>query len=122
MQSLDLLSVPELVDAIVAGQADVVSVVRAAESQLSAAVELLTAAYDRGGRLILMGAGTSGRLAVMEASEVPGTYGIDEERIQARVAVEQTIWSAPMRPRTTPSSQRPTSSSSASPAWMRWSR
>jgi N-acetylmuramic acid 6-phosphate etherase len=33
-----------------------------------------------------MGAGTSGRLAVMEASEVPGTYGIDEERIQARVA------------------------------------
>jgi N-acetylmuramic acid 6-phosphate etherase len=84
--SLDLLSVPELVDAIVAGQADVVSLVRDAQPQLSAAVEVLTIAYDRGGRLILMGAGTSGRLAVMEASEVPGTYGIDEERIKARVA------------------------------------
>ena len=85
-ESLDLLSVPDLVQAVVAGQAGVHAAVQAAQSQIAAAVELLTAAYERGGRLLFMGAGTSGRLAVMEASEVPGTYGIDEGRIHARVA------------------------------------
>ena len=42
--------------------------------------------FAAGGRMLLLGAGTSGRLAVQEAAEVPGTYGIPAERVQARVA------------------------------------
>jgi N-acetylmuramic acid 6-phosphate etherase len=83
---LDELSTAEVVSAVIAGQAGVAEAVQAAQPQIAAATELLVEAFDRGGRWLLLGAGTSGRLAVMEAAEVPGTYGIDEDRIQARVA------------------------------------
>jgi N-acetylmuramic acid 6-phosphate etherase len=83
---LDLLGTDQAVEAVLAGQAQVLEAVRATQPQLSRAVELLVAAYEAGGRLLLFGAGTSGRLAVQEAVEVPGTYGIPADRIQARVA------------------------------------
>jgi N-acetylmuramic acid 6-phosphate etherase len=83
---LDVLGTDEAVDAVLDGQAQVMAAVRAVRPQLVSAVELLVAAYDAGGRLLLFGAGTSGRLAVQEAVEVPGTYGIPADRIQARVA------------------------------------
>ncbi|MGI8667428.1 MAG: N-acetylmuramic acid 6-phosphate etherase [Jatrophihabitans sp.] len=83
---LDLLDTGQAVRAVLAGQAQVHEVVRGAQREISRAVDLLVAAYQRGGRLLLLGAGTSGRLAVQEAVEVPGTYGIPAARIQARVA------------------------------------
>lgn len=85
-RALDLLGTDEAVEAVLAGQAHVAELVAAARPQIVQAVELLCAAYQRGGRLLLLGAGTSGRLAVQEAVEIPGTYGIDPDRIQARVA------------------------------------
>jgi N-acetylmuramic acid 6-phosphate etherase len=84
--ALDLLSTDEVVEAVIAGQAHVTEVVRAAHAEITKGAELMASAYQRGGRLLLLGAGTSGRLGVQEAVEVPGTYGIDEYRIQARVA------------------------------------
>lgn len=83
---LDLLETDDAVSAVLAGQEHVAGVVRSAQPQITRAVDLLTRAYERGGRLLLFGAGASGRLAVQEAVEVPGTYGIPPERIQARVA------------------------------------
>ena len=71
---------------VLAGQAQVAAAVAGAERQIAAAVDLIAASYAAGGRILLLGAGTSGRLAVQEAVEVPGTYGIAPERIQARVA------------------------------------
>jgi len=71
---------------VLAGQAGVAEAVAAAQPQLVRAVELLVARFGAGGRLLLLGAGTSGRLAVQEAAELPGTYGIPADRIQARVA------------------------------------
>ncbi len=85
-QPLDVLSTDEAVRAVLAGQARVAEAVSAAHPQLVRAVELLVDRYAAGGRLLLLGAGTSGRLAVQEAAEVPGTYGIPADRIQARVA------------------------------------
>jgi N-acetylmuramic acid 6-phosphate etherase len=84
-QPLDLLDTEQAVRVVLAGQARVVEAVQSAHGAIVAAVDLLTAAYQ-GGRLLLLGAGTSGRLAVQEAVELPGTYGIPEQRIQARVA------------------------------------
>ena len=83
---LDLLGPAELVDAIIAGQEHVTAVVRAAAPDLARAAELVAEAFLAGGRIFLIGAGTSGRLAAMEAAELPGTFGVPEERVVARVA------------------------------------
>lgn len=50
------------------------------------AVELIVAAFKNGGRLFYIGAGTSGRLGVLDASECPPTYGTDPEMIQGIIA------------------------------------
>ncbi|HEX2902001.1 MAG TPA: N-acetylmuramic acid 6-phosphate etherase [Jatrophihabitans sp.] len=83
---LDLLDTSAAVEAVLAGQARVADAVAVAQQSIAAAVELIVDRYDAGGRILLLGAGTSGRLAVQEAVEVPGTYGIDPDRIQGRVA------------------------------------
>jgi N-acetylmuramic acid 6-phosphate etherase len=83
---LDLLGPAELVEVLVAGQQHVPAVVRAASAELAAAAELVATAFLAGGRIVLLGAGTSGRLAAMEAAELPGTFGIPADRVLARVA------------------------------------
>jgi N-acetylmuramic acid 6-phosphate etherase len=55
-------------------------------SYIAAAVELLVAAFKNGGKLFYIGAGTSGRLGVLDASECPPTYGTDPEMIQGLIA------------------------------------
>lgn len=83
---LDLLDTADAVRVVLAGQARVADAVAAAQASIAAGVDLIVEGYTAGGRILLLGAGTSGRLAVQEAVEVPGTYGIPPERIQARVA------------------------------------
>lgn len=53
---------------------------------LTQAVELVVAAFKNGGRLFYIGAGTSGRLGILDASECPPTYGTDPEMIQGIIA------------------------------------
>ncbi|MBI4246278.1 MAG: N-acetylmuramic acid 6-phosphate etherase [Candidatus Rokubacteria bacterium] len=53
---------------------------------VAAAVELITAALGRGGRLFFVGAGTSGRLSVLEAAECPPTFGTPPALVQAIMA------------------------------------
>lgn len=50
------------------------------------AVEIIVQAFKNGGRLIYIGAGTSGRLGVLDASECPPTFGTDPEMIQGIIA------------------------------------
>jgi N-acetylmuramic acid 6-phosphate etherase len=83
---LDLLDPSQLVDAMIAGQEHVTAVVRSAAPALARGAELIAGAFVAGGRILLVGAGTSGRLAAMEAAELPGTFGIPENRVAARVA------------------------------------
>lgn len=64
-------------------------VAHAVEAVLGAvaeAVERVAAAFRRGGRLFYVGAGTSGRLGVLDASECPPTYGADPEMVQGIIA------------------------------------
>lgn len=63
--------------AIVDGQAAAIEAVRAALPALSDAARGIEARLHRGGRLIYAGAGTSGRLAVQDAAELPPTFGFD---------------------------------------------
>ncbi|RMD87711.1 MAG: N-acetylmuramic acid 6-phosphate etherase [Calditrichaeota bacterium] len=53
---------------------------------IAQAVELVVAAFKRGGRLFYIGAGTSGRLGVLDASECPPTFGTDPEMVQGIIA------------------------------------
>src|SRR5262247_2848001 len=54
--------------------------------QMAAAVKLIVASLARGGRLFFVGAGTSGRLGVLEAAECPPTFGTPPRLVQAIMA------------------------------------
>lgn len=60
--------------------------VRGASGALAMAAECAAKAIGRGGRIIYAGAGTSGRLAVLDASEVPPTFGVPSDRVIAAIA------------------------------------
>jgi N-acetylmuramic acid 6-phosphate etherase len=60
--------------------------VRAALPALARAVDLTLDRWQRGGRVVLFGAGTSGRLAMLDAAELPPTFGVPPERYVARLA------------------------------------
>src|ERR1700682_4579807 len=60
--------------------------VRAALPELAQAVDLALARWQRGGRVVLFGAGTSGRLAALDAAELGPTFGIAADRYLARLA------------------------------------
>jgi N-acetylmuramic acid 6-phosphate etherase len=83
---LDLLPTGEVVGLLLAAEERVLPAVRAAAPRIAAAAELVADRMRGGGRLLLVGAGTSGRLAVLEAAELPGTYGLDPASVRAVVA------------------------------------
>ena len=53
---------------------------------ITKAVDAIVAAIRNGGRLLYVGAGTSGRLAILDASEVPPTYGVSRKVVQGLIA------------------------------------
>jgi len=71
---------------MVRDHAGAIRAVRGARAPLSRASTLLADAWRRGGRWILVGAGTSGRLAVLEAAELPPTFGTPARRVVATMA------------------------------------
>ena len=83
---LEGMTTPEIVDLFVSEEQHVNEALTATRAPLIAAVELITDALRKGGRLIYVGAGTSGRLGVLDASEIPPTFGADPELVQAIMA------------------------------------
>jgi N-acetylmuramic acid 6-phosphate etherase len=83
---IDRLSPLEIVDLINLEDAKVAPAVAAEREQVARAVEFAERAFRAGGRLIYVGAGTSGRLGVLDASEMPPTYGTDPELVQGVIA------------------------------------
>lgn len=63
-----------------------VQAIDAALPEIARAVEAVTAALAQGGRLIYVGAGTSGRIAMADAAECPPTFGVDYDRVIAVIA------------------------------------
>ena len=84
--NIDLASPIEIVDLIAAEDARVPEAVRSQREQIARAIEEAEATFRRGGRLFYVGAGTSGRLGVLDASEMPPTYGTDPEMVQGIIA------------------------------------
>ena len=79
-------SIAEVLDLLVGEEAQVAAAMREALPSLERAVELYVRAYRGGGRIVYVGAGTSGRLATVDAAECPPTFGTDPERIRAFIA------------------------------------
>lgn len=86
LADLDARPTRELVDLITAEDATVPGAVAAAAPALSAAVDAIADRLRRGGRLVYVGAGTPGRLALVDASECPPTFGSDPAQVQAVMA------------------------------------
>ena len=83
---LDLKSAFEVARIINAEDAKVASAVQRALPQIARAIDLIANALRRGGRLIYVGAGTSGRIAALDAAEVPPTFNADPETVQFVIA------------------------------------
>ena len=83
---IDARSVEEILTIINAEDKKVSVAVEVEIPYIARAVELVVHAFKRGGRLIYAGAGTSGRLGVLDAVECPPTYGTDPEMVQGIIA------------------------------------
>jgi N-acetylmuramic acid 6-phosphate etherase len=75
-----------IVDAIQREDAGIADAVRAERESIARAVEIVEGAMRAGGRLFYVGAGTSGRLGVLDAAEMPPTFGTDPALVQGIIA------------------------------------
>jgi len=85
-QRIDVATALEIVDLLNAEDATVAPAVHAVRAELARAVDLVVEAFRGGGRLIYVGAGTSGRLGVLDASECPPTFGTPPEMVVGVIA------------------------------------
>ncbi|WP_295033102.1 N-acetylmuramic acid 6-phosphate etherase [uncultured Microbacterium sp.] len=83
---LDLLSTPDLVRAMNAEDRRVPEAVAAQADRIAEAVDGITERFRRGGRLVYIGAGTAGRVGVLDASECPPTFGTDPGMVVGLIA------------------------------------
>jgi len=83
---IDLMSTPQILEAMNAEDRRVPPAVAAMLPEIARAVDRVVEAFRAGGRLIYMGAGTSGRLGVLDASECPPTFGVPEGMVIGLIA------------------------------------
>ena len=85
-QNIDELSTEAMLHVINDEDKKVALAVEAIVPQIAAAVDAICAAFQAGGRLIYCGAGTSGRLGILDASECPPTFGTPREQLIGLIA------------------------------------
>ena len=85
-KNIDMLSTLEIVSAIQREDEKVAAAVKMTLPDVAASVELIVDALKCGGRLFYLGAGTSGRLGVLDAAECPPTFSTEPELVQAIIA------------------------------------
>lgn len=83
---IDLKSTEEMVDIFCEENRKVLSAVEAVSTSIAESVDIITDAFQRGGRLYYIGAGTSGRLGVLDASECPPTFSTHPDMVQGIIA------------------------------------
>jgi N-acetylmuramic acid 6-phosphate etherase len=86
--TIDTASALEIVDLIGAEDSTVPSAVARAREDIARAIDLIETAFRAGGRLLYVGAGTSGRLGVLDAAECPPTFGTPPEMVVGIIAGE----------------------------------
>jgi N-acetylmuramic acid 6-phosphate etherase len=86
LSDIDRLSTPEIARIMNDEDATVAGAVRARLPQIAAAIDGIADRMARGGRLVYAGAGTAGRMGVLDASECPPTFNTDPEQVQGLIA------------------------------------
>lgn len=84
--NIDSVSTIEMVQMINNEDKKVAEAVGKAKDSIAKAVDIIAERLRRGGRLIYIGAGTSGKIGMLDAYECPSTYGIDDQMIQGVIA------------------------------------
>jgi N-acetylmuramic acid 6-phosphate etherase len=84
--AIDKTPVRDIIEMVVNEDRKVISAVLKEKERIAHGVEIITQALKKGGRIIFVGAGTSGRLGVVEASEMPPTFGTPPSLVQAIMA------------------------------------
>ncbi|MBI5032218.1 MAG: N-acetylmuramic acid 6-phosphate etherase [Chloroflexi bacterium] len=85
-RNIDQVSTLEMVRLIADEDARVAPAVAAEQEKIARAIDVISERFLRGGRLIYIGAGTSGRMGVLDASEIPPTFGVPRERVIGLIA------------------------------------
>ena len=85
-QNLEKMTAHELVQLFVEEEKFVQDALRAASADLARAIETVTESLRNGGRLFYVGAGSSGRIGVLDASEIPPTFGAPTHLVQGVIA------------------------------------
>ena len=94
--AIDKLSAADIVEGMLSEDRKMLAAVQREKDRIAVGVEIITQALRKGGRVMLIGAGTSGRLGVLEAAEMPPTFGTSPDLVQAIMAGGK---GAIMRPR-----------------------
>ena len=85
-QRIDIASSLDIVDLMNAEDARVAEIVHGEREKIARAIDLLVNAFKTGGRLFYVGAGTSGRLGVLDAAECPPTFGVPPSMVTGIIA------------------------------------
>ena len=84
--AIDKLSAADIVEGMLNEDRKMLAAVQREKDRIAVGVEIITQALRKGGRIIFVGAGTSGRLGVLESAEMPPTFGTSPELVQAIMA------------------------------------
>mgnify|MGYP002622155443 CR=1 FL=1 len=85
-KDIDLLSTIDMVRKMNEEDKIVANVVGDVASDIAVAIDMIAKAFLKGGRLFYFGAGTSGRLGILDASECPPTFSVEPSMVQGRIA------------------------------------
>jgi N-acetylmuramic acid 6-phosphate etherase len=84
--AIDKLSATDIVERMLTEDRKMLAAVQREKDRIAVGVEIITHALRKSGRVIFVGAGTSGRLGVLESAEMPPTFGTDPALVQAIMA------------------------------------
>src|SRR2546428_4633544 len=84
--AIDKLSPDDIVEGMLNEDRKMLAAVQREKDRIAVGVEIITNALRKSGRVIFVGAGTSGRLGVLESAEMPPTFGTDPDLVQAIMA------------------------------------
>src|SRR5918995_873927 len=83
---IDKLGADDIVDLMLNEDRKMLDAVRRERERIAVGIEIVATALRKGGRIIFVGAGTSGRLGILESAEMPPTFSTDPELVQAIMA------------------------------------
>src|SRR5437763_11838609 len=88
--AIDKLAPADIVEGMLNEDRKMLAAVQREKERIAVGVEILTQAMRKGGRVVFVGAGTSGRLGVLESAEMPPTFGTSPDLVQAIMAGGQS--------------------------------